>query len=74
MISGCTSQVALAVKNPRANAGDIRGAGSTPRTGRPLEEGMASSSSLLAWRTPPQRNLAGYSPWGHTEEDMSEAT
>ena len=28
----------------------------------PLEEGMATHSSILDWRIP-QRNLAGYSPW-----------
>ena len=42
------SQVALAVKNTPANAGDIRDKGSAPR----LEEGMATHSRLLAWRIP----------------------
>ena len=40
--------MALVVKNPAANAGDIRDKGSTPR----LEEGMATHSSILAWRIP----------------------
>ena len=31
----------------------------------PLEEGMATYSSILAWRIPWARGLAGYSPWGH---------
>ena len=31
----CVSQVALVVKNPPANAGDIREAGSIPGLGRP---------------------------------------
>ena len=32
----------------------------------PLEKGMATHSSILAWRNPHrQRSLAGYSPWGH---------
>ena len=30
----------------------------------PLEKGMATHSSILAWRIPGQRRLAGYSPWG----------
>ena len=30
----------------------------------PLEEGMATHSTTLAWRTRGQRNLEGYSPWG----------
>ena len=37
----------------------------------PLEEGMATHSSILAWRIPGQRSLVGYSPWGHKESDMT---
>ena len=44
------SQVALVVKNPLANAGDIRDAGSILGWKDPLEEGMATQSSILAWR------------------------
>ena len=36
----------------------------------PLEEGMATHSSILAWRIP--WSLASYSPWGHKESDMTE--
>ena len=40
----------------------------------PLEEEMATHSSILAWRIPPgQRSLANYSPWGCKELDMTEA-
>ena len=39
------------VKNPPANAGDARDAGSIPWED-PLEEGMAIHSSILAWRIP----------------------
>ena len=39
----------------------------------PLEKGMASHSSILAWRTPmDKRSLAGYRPWGHKESDLTE--
>ena len=31
----------------------------------PLEKEMATYSSILAWRTHGQRNLEGYSLWGH---------
>ena len=46
------SQVVLVVKNLSANARDMRDAGSIPGSGRSLEEGMATHSSLLAWRIP----------------------
>ena len=32
-----------------------------------LEEGMATHSSILAWKSRGQRSLAGYSPWGPNE-------
>ena len=48
------SQMALVVKSLPANAGNAAGAGSTPVPGRgqedPLEEGMATHSSVLVWR------------------------
>ena len=46
----CT--ISLVVKKLPANAGDIRDAGSVPRSGRSPEEGMATHSSILAWRIP----------------------
>ena len=47
-----STMVALVIKNQPANAEDIRDAGSTPGLGRSLEEGMATHSSILAWRIP----------------------
>ena len=38
----------------------------------PLEEGMATRSSVLAWRIP--WILAGCSPWGHKVLDTTEVT
>ena len=50
------SQVALVVKNVSANGGDKIDLGSIPGSGRsPLEEGMATHSSILAWRIPMDR-------------------
>ena len=46
------SQVALVVKNPHANAGDVREAGLIPGLGRSLEEVMATHFSIPAWRIP----------------------
>ena len=33
---------------------------------------MATHSSILAWRIHGQGSLAGYSPWGRKESDMTE--
>ena len=39
----------------------------------PLEEGMATHPSILAWRIPNgQRSLAEYSPRGHKDSDTTE--
>ena len=38
----------------------------------PLEEGMETYSSILAWRIPMDRCLAGYSPWGRNKSDTAE--
>ena len=40
----------------------------------PLEEHMATHSSLLPRESHGQRSLVGYSPWGHTESDTTEVT
>ena len=44
------------VKNPPANAGDTRDMDQAD----PLEEEMATHSSILAWKIPWMRTLAGY--------------
>ena len=41
--------MALVVKNPFANAGDIIDGGLIPGLGRSPEEGMPTHSSILAW-------------------------
>ena len=46
------SQVALVVKNPPANARDVRDVGLIPGLGRSLEKGTATHSSILGWRIP----------------------
>ena len=38
----------------------------------PLEEGMATHSSIFALRIPWTWSLVDYSPWGHKESDMPE--
>ena len=50
---GWASQVALVVKNPPANAGDIRDRGSIPGWGRSPGGGHGNPvASILAWRIP----------------------
>ena len=41
--------MALRVKNPLTNTGDINDAGSVPGQGRSPEKEMATHSSILAW-------------------------
>ena len=38
----------------------------------PLEEDMATHSSILAWKIPWTEELGGYSPWGCKESDTAE--
>ena len=60
------------VKNPLAmQETQVRSLGQE----EPLEEGLATHSNILAWRI----LWAGepgklYTPWGHKESDMTEAT
>ena len=69
------SQVALMVKKPPANAGDIRDAGSIPGLGRSPGEGNGNPLQYSYLEDPHgQRILAGYSLWGCKESDMTEAT
>ena len=58
------------VKNPPANAGDL---GSIPGLGRSPGEGHGNPLQYSCLENPHgQRNLVGYSPWGHKESDMTE--
>ena len=38
----------------------------------PLEKGMATHSSILAWRIPWTEEPGNYSPWAHKEMDTTE--
>ena len=62
------SLVAQLVKNPPAMQETwVRSLGQE----YPLEKEMAIHSSVLAWKIHGLRSLAGYSPWGHKESDMT---
>ena len=63
------SLAAQTVKNlPAMQETQVRSLGQN----NPLEEDMASHSSILAGKLHGQRILAGYSPWGHKESDTTE--
>ena len=55
------SQVVLMVKNPPANAGRCKRQFRSLHQEDPLEEGVATHFSILAWRILGQRSLAGCS-------------
>ena len=38
----------------------------------PLEDGLATHSSILAWRIPGTEEQTKYSPWSRKESDLSE--
>ena len=50
------------VNNPRANAGDVIDVVQSLGREDPLEEGMATHYSILAYNPFGQRNLVGFSP------------
>ena len=61
------------VKNPPANAGDIRDAGLIPGLGRSPGGGHGNPFQYSCLENlHGQWSLAGYSPWDCTESDMTE--
>ena len=52
------------VKNPPANARDIRVGYSLPGLADPLEEEMVAHSSILAWRIPWTEEFSGLQSTG----------
>ena len=66
------SQVSLVVKNPPANAGDIREVGSIPGSGRSWRRAWQPTPVFLPAESHGQRSLASYGLWGCRELDMIE--
>ena len=58
-------------KEPACNVGDP---GSIPGSGRSPGERNGNPPQFLPGESHGQRSLAGHSPWGLSEPDMSEAT
>ena len=70
MVFKNSALVAQLVKNPPAMKETL---GGFLGWEDPLEEGMATHSSILAWRIPRDRAAwPGYSPCGRKESDMTE--
>ena len=72
--SGEASQVAVVVKNPPANAGDVRDAGSVFELGRSPGRGQGNPLQYSCLEYPMDRSLVGHSPWGCKELDTTETT
>ena len=69
------SQLMLVVKNLFANAGNLRDKGSIPGSGSSPQGGNGNPLQYSCLENPQgQRSLMGYSPWGHKELEMTEAT
>ena len=52
-------------KESTCSAGTTGDPGWIPGLGRSLKKEMATHSGTLASKIPGERNLMGYSPWGH---------
>ena len=64
----------LVVKNPPANAVDMR-LNFDPWVGKiPWRRAWQSTPAFLLGKSHGQRSLTGYSPWGHIESDTTEVT
>ena len=66
--------MALVVKNPPANAGDIRDEGLIPGSGRSAEAANGNPLQYSCLENSMDRRTwqATYSPWGHKELDTTE--
>ena len=63
------------VKNPPADAGDVKRHESDPWVGQiPWRRKWLPTPVLLPGKSHGQRSLAGYGPRGHKESETTEAT
>ena len=67
-----SSQVALVVKNPPANAGDSKDLSSIPGSGRSPGEGDENPLQYSYLENPMDRGAWRASPWGCRESDITE--
>ena len=67
--------MALAVKNPPANAGDLRDAGVNPWVRKsPWRRAWQPSPVFLPGEAHGQKSLVGYGPWGCKESEPTKRT
>ena len=66
--------MALVVKNPPANAGDLRDSGSIPELGRSPGRGNGNPLQYTCLENPMARSLAGLLSIGIKESNLTEAT
>ena len=64
--------MALEVKNPPANAGDVRGMASIPGLERSPGEGNGNTLQYSAWKIPWSEELGGLQSMGSQESDTTE--
>ena len=65
----------IMVKNPSANAGDIRDKRYKLWVGKiPWRKAWQSTPVFLPGESHGQKRLVGYGPWGPEESDMTEVT
>ena len=69
-----TSQVVLVVKNPPANAGDVRDSGLIPGSGRSAGEGNGNPFQYSCLGNPMDRGAWQATVHRVTESDMTEVT
>ena len=61
-------------KEPTCSTGDAGDVGSIPGSGSSPGGGQSNPLQCSCLENPMERSLVGYSPWGHKELDMTEAT
>ena len=66
--------MALGVKSPPSNAGDMSDMGSIPGSGRSPGGGHGNSLHILAWRIPWTEEPGGLQSIGLKESNMTEVT
>ena len=67
--------MALVVKDPSANAGDVRDVGFDPWVGKlSWRRAQQLTPVFLPGESHGQGSLVGYSPWGCKESDTTETT